>query len=97
MKKIYSYMLLLLMMLPVVATLQSCDEEEIVFDKVCFSYSRDAEVSEINMHFKKGECAVIAGESGAGKSTRTLNRPPAAPHCMVPPYFSAIMRIDLTP
>lgn len=32
MKKIYSYMLLLLMMLPVVATLQSCDEEEIVFD-----------------------------------------------------------------
>ncbi len=32
MKKIYSYMLLLLMMLPLMATLQSCDEEEIVFE-----------------------------------------------------------------
>lgn len=43
--------------------------EEIVFDNVEFSYSRDSVVSGINMHIKKGECVVIGGESGAGKST----------------------------
>lgn len=41
----------------------------IVFDDVTFSYSDDAVVSGINIDVKKGECAVIAGESGAGKST----------------------------
>ena len=41
----------------------------IVFDDVTFSYSDDAVVSGININVKKGECAVIAGESGAGKST----------------------------
>ncbi|MCR4718586.1 MAG: ABC transporter ATP-binding protein/permease [Firmicutes bacterium] len=41
----------------------------IVFDNVTFSYSNDAVVSGININVKKGECAVIAGESGAGKST----------------------------
>lgn len=43
--------------------------ESIVFDNVTFSYSEDAVVSGINIDIKKGECAVIAGESGAGKST----------------------------
>lgn len=43
--------------------------ENIVFDDVTFSYSDDAVVSNININVKKGECAVIAGESGAGKST----------------------------
>lgn len=43
--------------------------EEIVFDDVCFSYSDDSHVSNINMQIKKGECVVVAGESGAGKST----------------------------
>ena len=42
---------------------------EIVFDNVKFSYSNDSVVSGINMHINKGEFAVIAGESGAGKST----------------------------
>lgn len=42
---------------------------EIVYDNVSFSYSDDASVSNINMRIGKGECAVIAGESGAGKST----------------------------
>ena len=41
----------------------------IIFDDVAFSYSDDAVVSGINIEVKKGECAVIAGESGAGKST----------------------------
>lgn len=45
------------------------DLEEIVFDNVCFSYADDSTVSGINMSIKKGECAVIAGESGSGKST----------------------------
>lgn len=45
------------------------DMEEIVFDNVEFSYSSDAVVSGINMRIKKGECVVIGGESGAGKST----------------------------
>ena len=45
------------------------DLEEIVFDKVKFSYSDDSVVSGINMNIKKGEFAVVAGESGAGKST----------------------------
>ncbi len=43
--------------------------EELVFDDVTFSYSDDSVVSGINMKIKKGECVVIAGESGAGKST----------------------------
>ena len=43
--------------------------ESIVFDDVCFSYSDDSHVSNINMNIKKGECVVVAGESGAGKST----------------------------
>lgn len=43
--------------------------EEIVFDKVKFSYSDDSVVSGVNMNIKKGEFAVVAGESGAGKST----------------------------
>lgn len=43
--------------------------DSIVFDNVAFSYSDDAIVSGININVKKGECAVIAGESGAGKST----------------------------
>ena len=43
--------------------------EEIVFDNAEFSYSRDSIVSGINMHIKKGECVVIGGESGVGKST----------------------------
>lgn len=42
---------------------------DIVYDNVEFSYSDDSVVSGINMRIKKGECAVIAGESGAGKST----------------------------
>lgn len=41
----------------------------IVFDNVKFSYSADSVVSGINMEIKKGEFAVVAGESGAGKST----------------------------
>ncbi len=45
------------------------DMEEIVFDNVRFSYSADSVVSGINMRIKKGECVVIGGESGAGKST----------------------------
>ncbi len=43
--------------------------KHIVFDKVKFSYSDDSVVSGINMKINKGECVVIAGESGAGKST----------------------------
>ena len=43
--------------------------EEIVFDDATFSYSDDSVVSGINMRIKKGECVVVAGESGAGKST----------------------------
>ena len=43
--------------------------QEIVFENVKFSYSSDSVVSGINMRIKKGECAVVAGESGAGKST----------------------------
>ena len=42
---------------------------EIVFDNVEFSYADDSVVSGINMSIKKGEFAVVAGESGAGKST----------------------------
>lgn len=42
---------------------------EIVFDNVKFSYSNDSVVSGINMHINKGDFAVVAGESGAGKST----------------------------
>lgn len=45
------------------------DMEEIVFDNVEFSYSDDSVVSGINMRIGKGECVVIGGESGAGKST----------------------------
>lgn len=43
--------------------------DEIAFDNVKFSYSSDSVVSGINMQIKKGEFAVVAGESGAGKST----------------------------
>lgn len=43
--------------------------EKIVFDNVTFSYNDDSTVSGINMEIKKGECVVIAGESGSGKST----------------------------
>ena len=43
--------------------------EEIVFDNATFSYSDNSVVSGINMRIKKGECVVVAGESGAGKST----------------------------
>lgn len=45
------------------------DLEEIIYDNATFSYSNDSVVSGINMHIKKGDCVVIAGESGAGKST----------------------------
>ncbi len=45
------------------------DLEEIVYEDATFSYSDDSVVSGINMRIKKGECVVIAGESGAGKST----------------------------
>ena len=39
------------------------------FDHVSFSYNQDSTVSGIDMHIKKGEHVVVAGESGAGKST----------------------------
>ncbi len=42
---------------------------EIVFDNVTFRYSDDSVISGINMRIKKGECVVVAGESGVGKST----------------------------
>ena len=45
------------------------DLEEIVYENATFSYSDDSKVSGIDMKIKKGECVVIAGESGAGKST----------------------------
>lgn len=45
------------------------DMEEIVYDNVTFSYNSDSSISGINMRINKGECVVIAGESGAGKST----------------------------
>lgn len=45
------------------------DMEELVFDNVTFSYNTDSVVSGIDMKVKKGEFAVVAGESGAGKST----------------------------
>lgn len=45
------------------------DMDSLVFDNVKFSYSSDSVVSGINMDIKKGEFAVVAGESGAGKST----------------------------
>lgn len=43
--------------------------EKIVFENVTFRYKDDAVIRDINMEIYKGECAVIAGESGAGKST----------------------------
>ncbi len=43
--------------------------EEIVFDNVTFSYNSDSAVSGVNIRIKKGECVVVAGESGVGKST----------------------------
>ena len=43
--------------------------EKIVFDNVAFRYKDDSVISGINMEINKGECAVVAGESGAGKST----------------------------
>lgn len=45
------------------------DFDEIVFDNVTFRYSDDAVVANLDISIKKGEFAVIAGESGAGKST----------------------------
>lgn len=45
------------------------DLYELVFDNVNFSYSSDSVISNINMKINKGDFAVIAGESGAGKST----------------------------
>ena len=45
------------------------DLDEIVYENATFSYSDDSVVSGIDMRIKKGECVVIAGESGAGKST----------------------------
>ncbi len=45
------------------------DMQQIVYDNVTFSYNADSGVSGINMQINKGECVVIAGESGAGKST----------------------------
>ncbi|MBQ7986560.1 MAG: ABC transporter ATP-binding protein [Clostridia bacterium] len=45
------------------------DLTEIVYENATFSYSDDSVVSGIDMKIKKGECVVIAGESGAGKST----------------------------
>lgn len=45
------------------------DFEEIVYENAQFSYNNDSVVSGINMRIKKGECVVIAGESGVGKST----------------------------
>ena len=43
--------------------------KEIVFDNVTFRYAEDSVVSGVNMRINKGECVVVAGESGAGKST----------------------------
>lgn len=43
--------------------------DSIVFDNVQFSYTKDSHVSDVNMEIKKGEFAVVVGESGAGKST----------------------------
>lgn len=45
------------------------DFDEIKFNNVTFKYSDDAVVSNIDIAVKKGEFVVIAGESGAGKST----------------------------
>ena len=45
------------------------DFDEIRFNNVTFKYSDDAVVSNIDMSIKKGEFAVISGESGVGKST----------------------------
>lgn len=45
------------------------DLEEIIYENATFSYSDDSVVSGIDMKIKKGECVVVAGESGAGKST----------------------------
>lgn len=45
------------------------DFDEIRLENVSFSYSDDASVSNVDFSVKKGEFAVIAGESGAGKST----------------------------
>lgn len=45
------------------------DFRELVFDNVEFSYNKDSSVSSIYMNIKKGDFAVIAGESGVGKST----------------------------
>lgn len=45
------------------------DFDEIQFNNVMFRYSDDAVISNINIAVKKGEFVVVAGESGAGKST----------------------------
>ena len=45
------------------------DFDEIEFNNVTFKYSDDAVISNIDIIVKKGEFVVVAGESGAGKST----------------------------
>ena len=42
---------------------------EIIFDDVRFSYNDDSCIMPLNIKIKKGDFCVIAGESGAGKST----------------------------
>lgn len=43
--------------------------EKLVFDNVKFQYNQDSNLSTMNMEVNKGDFVVIAGESGAGKST----------------------------
>lgn len=43
--------------------------EALVCKNVQFAYNQDSNVTGIDFTIRKGECAVIAGESGAGKST----------------------------
>lgn len=45
------------------------DFESLVFDNVKFSYNENNVISGINMQIDKGDFCVVAGESGAGKST----------------------------
>ena len=43
--------------------------EALVFENVTFSYNADSVVADMNFSINKGECVVVAGESGVGKST----------------------------
>lgn len=45
------------------------DMEELVFQDVTFSYNADSVVADMDFSIHKGECVVVAGESGVGKST----------------------------